>query len=314
VSHPAGRRQTKRILEEHLKQCGIFLRRSAGQSFLIDQNLLAAIAASANLDKETVVLEVGAGSGLLTRLLAERAGVVIAVEVDERLMGIAQEFLADFRNIRWVRKDFLPRRKEISPEVLAEIRGVLAENRGSLFKVVCNPPYSIASPMMISLLECALPLKEMLLVIQKEVAQRLTAKPRSRGYGVLTVLVQSVADVRFERAVPSSVFWPRPRVDSALVRITPNPGKQARILDRKVLSKLTCALFEQRRKTLRSSMKKQPYLMRHSDGIKECLSETGLDLSQRPEELDVETFVEISNRIAGGSIEEKERPGWKGES
>ena len=288
--------ETKRTLEARLKREGIWLERTRGQCFLIDHNLLRAIASQANLGGNSAVLEVGSGSGFLTRHLAEKAGRVWAVENDERLVKLARETLSEFPNIEWMNAGILAEKNSINPSIVGRIQEELIRHPEWKMKVVSNPPYSIASPMVLALLESALPVEEMVLVLQEEVALRIAARPGSRAYGILTLLVQATSEVKIERSVPASVFWPRPAVASRLIRIIPRNHLRSRIKNYEAFVALVKALFQQRRKTLISTFRKQEYLSARSRALADASRELRLDLKRRAEELSVEEIIELSNR------------------
>ncbi len=238
LAHP------RRVLEAH----GLRARRAFGQNFLVAAADLDRIVAAAEVRSDEAVLEIGPGLGALTARLAARARCVVAVEVDRGLYAVAAETLRAFDNVDLLLGDFLAGKHSINPDVTRTARAA-SELTGHPLKVVSNLPYSISSPAVVCLLEWEVPVGEMFLMLQEEVAQRVTAAPGCKEYGPLTVTVGYWAEAEVLFTLGRGAFWPAPQVRSALVRIARRPG-QAAGGDYEAFSALVGRLFTHRRKTL----------------------------------------------------------------
>jgi len=260
-----------------------------GQNFVVAGDLLQRIVDLAEVGPEHVVLEVGTGLGRLTAALADRAAVVVSVEIDSRLFDVAQERLDERENVTLINADFLASKHLINPVVTDAVRGVLGSGQ---LKVVANLPYQISSPAIIDLLEWEVKPVEIDVMLQAEVADRLQAAPGSRAYGPLSVFAAYWAGVERLLKVPPSAFWPQPKVSSALVRITPRAARPAAV-SYGLFSEVVRRLMQGRRKgvgrTLESGWGRQ--LAR---GVLEGL---GIERLIRPERLSPEDFARISNAL-----------------
>ncbi|MDP6381119.1 MAG: 16S rRNA (adenine(1518)-N(6)/adenine(1519)-N(6))-dimethyltransferase RsmA, partial [Phycisphaerae bacterium] len=246
--------QTQTEIQTLLENAGIHPSRRFGQNFLIDGNLMNILVASADLAALDVVLEVGAGTGNLTELLAARAGCVISVEVDAGLAEIARDRLAGAANVEILHTDVLKSKHHIDSGLMARVSERLAEGAGRRFKLVANLPYSVASPLLAELLLHRPVPVLMVFTVQMEVAERIAASPGSRTYGPLAVILQALGAVEIIRRLPASVFWPRPRVSSAMVRIVPSDEKRGRIRDIPLFRTVIEGLFGYRRKRCAKSL------------------------------------------------------------
>src|SRR6185295_11188486 len=209
---PMRANQTTTFLINRFKNVGIQPNNRHGQNFLIDLNLQRLIVDSANLDARDVVLEVGTGTGSLTALIAERAAAVVSVELDPQLHQLASEELYGFQNVTLLKQDALKNKNNFDPRVLEALHQRLDEHRHSRLKLVANLPYSIATPVVSNLLASSRPPASMTVTIQKEVADRLTARPSTKDYGALSIWIQCQCRAQVLRTLPPSVFWPRPKV------------------------------------------------------------------------------------------------------
>lgn len=245
-------RQTVSYLSRRFEEVGLNPNRRHGQNFLVDLNLIQMIARSAELGKNDVVLEVGTGMGSLTGMLAEKAAHVITVEIDGYLYQMAAEELESFDNIEMLKQDALKNKNQFDDRVIAAIKKALADQPYRKFKLAANLPYNIATPVIANLLRSEVIPAMMSVTIQKELADRITARPGSKDYGALTVWVQSMADAELVRIMPPHVFWPRPKVDSAILKITHRPEKAAAIPDIDFFYAFVRAMFFHRRKFMRS--------------------------------------------------------------
>lgn len=276
------------VLDRH----GLRASPSRGQNFLLWGSALDRIVRTAELRPADAVLEVGAGLGRLTRRLADRACRVVGVEVDSGLFDIARRRLEGRRNVRLLHCDFLESKHRIDPAVTGAVRKAGEECPGDL-KVVSNLPYCIASPALVCLLEWELPVAGAFVLLQSDVADRLTAGPGSGDYGPLTVLVRYWASVEKAFDLPPHAFWPQPRVSSTFVKVLPD-GSGGRAADYECFRKAVAKLFQLRRKTLRKGLK----VWLGNRAADRLLQETGLPPSGRPETLEPGGFVALADALA----------------
>ena len=287
-------RQTISYLQQRFREIGIRPNTRHGQNFLIDLNLIEFLAYSADIQKNDVVLEVGTGMGSLTAKLAERACQVVTVEIDEQLSNLAQEELSAADNVTFLQQDALRNKNSLHENVLDTVRQKLSEGEGRAFKLVANLPYNIATPVISNLLLSDPYPDAMTVTIQKELADRLTASPSTKDYGSLSVWVQSVAFTAILRELPPSVFWPRPKVTSAIVQIVSDPQKRAMITDLGFFHRFVRTIFLHRRKFLRGSLlsaHKHELDKPDVDAIMRAL-EFGTD--SRAEQLSIEQLYQLS--------------------
>lgn len=291
--------RTKTQLAAILKSRGIRLKRNLGQNFLIDHNLLRLVVLAGELQPSDVVLEIGFGTGLLTKCLSESGAKVLAVEVDNRLAEIAREYLRGIQNVTLLVRDVLKSKHELDTEVMRWVKEAVSTAKCTSLKVVANLPYVISTPAIVCLLESDLPVKLMVLTVQREVADRLTALPGTPAYGALSVIAQTNAQLKVLRILPPSVFWPRPKVDSAIVRLTPSGEVRARIRDYECFRQVVRAAFSQRRKTLLNTLCSQLKMHTEEGAVRALLERCGIDPSLRGENLCVGEFVALGNALAG---------------
>jgi len=279
------------------EEAGIRPNTRRGQNFLVDLNLLHLLAEWADVGPEDVVLEVGTGTGSLTALLAERAAAVVTVEVDWQLYQLASEELIDFDNITMLKQDALKNKNNFHPRLLETIREKLAERGGRCLKLVANLPYNIATPVVSNLLCTELVPVSMTVTIQKELAERITARPRTKDYGALSIWIQSQCDVEIVRIMASSVFWPRPRVESAIIRILPRTEKRAEIPNIGFFHSFVRSMFFHRRKFLRSELLSAFKGQLDKPAVDEILSGQRLGSNSRSEELDVDAMLGLCEAV-----------------
>ena len=286
--------QTRSYLMKRFAEIGIHPRGKLGQNFLIDLNLLRLLHDSAQLEPNDVVLEVGTGLGSLTGLMSQSAARVITVEVDQIMHQLAKEELQDRKNITFIHADILRNKNRLNPEVLDAVRAALAEVPDARFKLAANLPYSIATPLMSNLLLTDIPPFSMTVTIQKELADRITAKPSTKDYSSLSLWMQAQCRCRTVRVMSPSVFWPRPKVDSAILQIVYDPRLRKRIPDLEFFHKFSREVFFHRRKFLRAELvamlKDKPVV----DGI---MAEMGFTDQTRAETLTVEKLLKLSEVI-----------------
>ncbi|MGB2976517.1 MAG: 16S rRNA (adenine(1518)-N(6)/adenine(1519)-N(6))-dimethyltransferase RsmA, partial [Phycisphaerae bacterium] len=241
MSHPPTQTEIRALLAD----AGLRPHRRLGQHFLVDGNLMRLLVAEADLQPADTVLEIGTGIGNLTELLVEQAGWVVAVELDPNLADIARQRLAGARNLDLLRTDALKDKHTLSPAMVERALERQAALGGPL-KLVANLPYAAATPLVADLL-LAGPIPERLVfTVQKEVADRLAADPATRDYGPVGVLVQALAEVQVLRRLAPSVFWPRPRVSSAMVRLMPSAERRGRLKDLRIFRRVLEGLFGHR--------------------------------------------------------------------
>ena len=264
--------QTKQQIRDALDAAGTEPRHRFGQNFMIDGNLVRLVAESGMLTTGDLAIEVGPGTGTLTDELLARAGRVIAVEIDRDLAGMLRQRFADQAKFQLIEGDALAGKHALNPELLVAIKAAIGSEQSC--KLVANLPYNIASPLVIELLLAGV--DTLTFTVQKEVADRLRAPGGGEAYGPITVMVQMLARVEVLRTLPPQAFWPSPKIDSALVRLT----REDRLGERaNEFGRFVHQLFSARRKTLRKAMTQA--------GLDAALAleKTGIDGQRRPEEL-----------------------------
>ena len=284
-------RQTLSYLRNLLEERGIEPKNKLGQNFLIDLNLLDLVVRTANLSGDDLAFEVGSGTGTLTGRLAETAGAVVSVEIDPQFFDLAEELLTDRPNVRLVKADVLKRKNELNPVVLKALDETQERFGCTNRKLIANLPYVVATPVICNTLIAGLGITEMVVMVQWEIAERLTANVGASMYSSLAVLVQSVADVSVVRRLAPTVFYPRPTVESAIVRIVANPEKRVRVGDVAAFRVFLRDLYTQRRKNLRGAPSGWPSGRREKADVDRILGELGIDGKGRAEELDVEQHL-----------------------
>lgn len=271
---------------EVIKKYEFCFQKKFGQNFLIDGHVLDKIIAGAGVTKDDMVLEIGPGIGTMTQYLAEAAGKVVAVEIDRNLLPILQETLADYDNVKVIHADVL----SLDLEKLVQ-----EENGGRPIKVVANLPYYITTPIIMALFEQHVPLANVTVMVQKEVAARMKSGPGSKDYGALSLAVQYYAEPYIVANVPCNCFMPRPNVDSAVIRLTRYEEPPVQVKDEKMLFKIIRASFNQRRKTLQNGLNNSSELNFTKDQIAAAIAEAGFSPSVRGEALTLEQFAKLAD-------------------
>ena len=271
---------------EVIKKYEFCFQKKFGQNFLIDGHFLDKIIAGAGVTKDDMVLEIGPGIGTMTQYLAEAAGKVVAVEIDRNLLPILQETLADYDNVKVIHADVL----SLDLEKLVQ-----EENGGRPIKVVANLPYYITTPIIMALFEQHVPLANVTVMVQKEVAARMKSGPGSKDYGALSLAVQYYAEPYIVANVPCNCFMPRPNVDSAVIRLTRYEEPPVQVKDEKMLFKIIRASFNQRRKTLQNGLNNSSELNFTKDQIAAAIAEAGFSPSVRGEALTLEQFAKLTD-------------------
>lgn len=280
-----------------LKKFNLHPTKSLGQNFLTDAGILQGIAAAAKLDRNDLVLEIGPGLGSLTAELAEGAGMVAAVEIDRRLLPVLKENLKAYGNVRVIHGDILE--LDVEKELDAVVTGREDGFRPSALKVVANLPYYITTPVIMKLLESGLKAKSMVFMVQKEVADRMKAKPGGKDYGALSVSVQYYSKPEIVLEVPPHSFIPQPDVDSTVIRLELYDTPPVDLKNQALFFRVVKAAFGQRRKTLVNALHNAGICNMDKEGIKTLLAEIGIDENRRGETLSIEQFAQLSNRIFG---------------
>ena len=289
-------RQTLSYVRRRLEGAGIRPDTRKGQNFLVDLNLIDFLVRAARLTDRDVVLEVGTGTGSLTTRLADVAAHVVTVELDARLFELSGGILSERTNVTRMHGDVLQNKNRLASDVLEAVNGVL--EAGRRFKLVANLPYGVATPVISNLLVGPLVPQRMVVTVQKEVADRMAARPGTKDYGALSVWVQSLCRVDVLRVLPPSVFWPRPKVDSAIVEIEPVPAKRAAIGDVTFFHQFVRRIFWHRRKYLRSVMLGAYKGQLDKRAVDAILGERGLAPDARAEQLDLDAMRELCQTIA----------------
>ena len=290
-------RQTVSFLMQRFAEVGLQPNTRHGQNFLIDLNLVALLADAAAITADDVVLEVGTGTGSLTALLAQHAAAVVTVELDRHLHQLARESLVDCPNVVMLQQDALKNKNQFHPRVLEAVRLELGKAPGRRLKLAANLPYSVATPVISNLLATDLVPASMTATIQKELAERITAVPGTRDYGALSIWIQSQCRTQIIRILPPDVFWPRPKVESAIVQIVPEAERRARIPDLSFFHSFVRAMFFHRRKLLRSELVSAFRNELDKPAVDAVLAERGLSPTARAEELDADVMLALSEAV-----------------
>ena len=296
-------RQTLSFISKSLERAGLHPKTKYGQNFLVDLNLLDILVKGADIQKTDVVLEIGTGMGSLSKLMSPLAGAIVTVEIDRDLQALAAKELRGAGNITMLSCDALRNKNHMRDEVLVAVREKLASLPGSKFKLVANLPYNVATPIISNLLTVVPFPERMVVTIQKELAQRIVAEPSCKDYSALSIWMQSLCDCEILRILPPSVFWPSPKVDSAIIRVTPNAAKRSRIVDLDYYHSHLRALFFHRRKFLRSQLFTATQDDLSKPQIDEILEKLGLAHNLRAEQLSVEQIITLLEATRAMTIE-----------
>ncbi len=273
---------------EVLQKYGFQFQKKFGQNFLIDEHVLDKIIRAAGVTKEDMVLEIGPGIGTLTQYLAEAAREVVAVEIDKNLIPILGDTLSAYDNVTVINEDIL----KVDIAALAEER-----NGGRPIKVVANLPYYITTPIIMGLFEKGVPIDNITVMVQKEVADRMQAGPGTKDYGALSLTVQYYAEAYIAANVPPHCFIPRPGVGSAVIRLTCHKEAPVQCQDPALLFKLIRASFNQRRKTLQNGLNNSPELSYSKEQIAQAIESLGWKPAIRGEALTLEQFAQLADAL-----------------
>lgn len=298
-----GERQRTGLVSELkgiLSRCGIAPSRARGQNFLVDGGLLRWIAGQADLSPGDVVLEVGGGTGFLTRELATRAGGVLVVEIDRGLAGFLEERFAAETRVRVVHADILAGKRALSPEVLAALRD-FPPLPGGARKLVANLPYSVAVPTLLALLASSFAFERLLVTVQREVAERLAAAPGTRDYGPATVFTRARAAVRVLRSVPAGAFYPKPKIHSSVVLLMPYPADLYAFRSDEAFDWTVRKVFQHRRKTVAAALRSGETLaaLAGPGRAERVLRAAGVDPGLRADQIDLAQFAAVARALSG---------------
>ena len=271
---------------EIIQKYEFMFQKKFGQNFLIDTHVLEKIISAAGITKNDCVLEIGPGIGTMTQYLAENAGHVVAVEIDRNLIPILKETLADYDNVTVINEDIL----RVDIKALAE-----EYNGGKPINVVANLPYYITTPIIMGLFESGVPIDNITVMVQKEVADRVKEGPGSKDYGALSLAVQYYAEPEIVANVPPNCFIPRPNVGSAVIRLTRHKEMPVEVKDPALMFKIIRASFNQRRKTLQNGLGNAPELPYTKEQIAAAIAEMGLTPTIRGEALSLAQFAQLSD-------------------
>ena len=272
-----------------LQKYGFVFQKRFGQNFLIDTHVLDRIIGASEITKDDFVLEIGPGIGTMTQYLAEAAREVTAVEIDDALIPILQDTLKEWDNVSVIHGDILK----------TDIKKIADEkNQGKPIKVVANLPYYITTPIIMGLFESHVPVESITVMVQKEVADRMQTGPGSKDYGALSLAVQYYANPEIVANVPPNCFMPRPKVGSAVIKLTRHKEMPVEVQDEKLMFRLIRASFNQRRKTLSNSLKNSQELDYTKEQVEQCIQAAGLPKNIRGEALTLEQFAQLSNEFS----------------
>lgn len=303
-----GPRQTLSYLRNLFERHGIKPKNKLGQNFLIDLNLIDLIVRSAELTRQDAVLEVGSGTGSLTARLAEEAGAVLSAEIDHSFCELVRDAVTESDRVVLMQVDALKRKNEMNPHLIEALDELQERTRTRNLKLVSNLPYSVAVPVITNLLLTSLNFTRMVVTVQWEIAERLMARPNTSTYAGLAVLVQSLADVTLVRKLPPGVFWPRPKVASAIVQIDPRVEKRAHV-EAEVGSvqrfrNFLRDLYTHRRKNLRGALAGMPSSKHEKQEVDRKLAELQIDGTTRAEDLDVEHHLRLCAAFGAATASE----------
>ena len=274
---------------EVLQKYDFVFQKKFGQNFLIDSHVLDKIVSAAGITKDDFVLEIGPGIGTMTQYLAASARKVFAVEIDKALIPILEDTLKEFDNVQVINQDIL----KVDIKKLAE-----EHNDGKPIKVVANLPYYITTPIIMGLFESQVPIDSITVMVQKEVADRMKVGPGTKDYGALSLAVQYYAEPYIVANVPPNCFMPRPKVGSAVIRLTRHEKPPVEVADEKLMFRLIRASFNQRRKTLANGLNNSPELSYSKEEIQQTIEKCGFKAGIRGEALTLEDFAKLANSFS----------------
>lgn len=278
----SSHKATKEVVQKH----NFKFSKSLGQNFLIDTNVIDRILEGARVKEGDYVIEVGPGIGTLTKEMGRTAEKVVAIEIDKTLIPILEETLSDFPNIEVINQDIL---KVNVQELVKE------KLNGGPVKLIANLPYYITTPIVMKFLEEDIPVTDIVVMVQKEVADRMNAQPNTKDYGALSVAVQYYCDTEIVAKAPRHMFMPQPNVDSTVIGLHVREERKYPVDNEDIFFKTVKASFGQRRKTLLNSLGGLGFLSKEQ--IKQALQEANIDEKRRGETLSIEEFASLANAV-----------------
>ncbi len=295
-------RQTISYLTRRFREVGLEPNRKHGQNFLIDLNLIELLARTAAPDEHDVVLEIGTGMGSLTGMLAETAAEVITVEIDEHLFQLAREELESFDNVTMLHQDALRNKNHFDDDVLTAIDEAMSRGPNRQLKLAANLPYNVATPILSNLLLCKHVPVTLTATIQLELAQRIVATPNSKDYSALSVWMQSLCDGEIVRVLPPGLFWPRPKVESAIIHLVHRQDRRVAIPDLKYWHDFLRIIFFHRRKFLRAVAISGFRDKLTKAEVDDVLANQGLGAEARAEQMSVEKLFRLSEAFRNALV------------
>lgn len=290
-------RQTLGYIRARLAERGVTPKNKLGQNFLIDLNLIDVLLEAADVRPDDLILEVGCGTGSLTQRLADMAGAVLGVELDPDLYRMVSELLADKPNARVINADALRTKNELQPAIGEELTALAAKFPTERFKLVANLPYAVATPVIANLLLGDRVPERIVATVQWEIGERMIARPGESQFGALAVLVQSLGEVEIVRKLAPSVFWPRPQVDSAIVRIITDPAKREAVGDVRAFRTFLRDLYVHKRKSLRMGLVGWPSGRRDKQQVDDLLARLDISGQTRAEELSIADHLRLCRAV-----------------
>ena len=275
--------KTKQIIKKY----EFSFKKNFGQNFLVDERVLDKIVSAADINEKDLVIEVGPGIGTLTQAMAKKAGKVISVEIDKTLVPILGELLEDYNNIEIINEDILK----------VDINEIIENHKGMNVKMAANLPYNITTPIIMGILEKHIPMDSLTVMIQKEVAYRMNAKPSTKDYGSLSLVTQYYCEPYLVANVPQNCFMPRPNVDSAVIKLSILKEPRIKVKNEKFMFDFIKAGFSQRRKTLVNCIFSSGLVTLNKEEIGKVLNELGYDERVRGESLTLEDYGKISDKM-----------------
>ena len=275
--------KTKQIIKKY----EFSFKKNFGQNFLVDERVLDKIVSAADINENDLVIEVGPGIGTLTQAMAKKAGKVISVEIDKTLEPILGELLEDYNNIEIINEDILK----------VDINEIIENHKGMNVKMAANLPYNITTPIIMGILEKHIPMDSLTVMIQKEVAYRMNAKPSTKDYGSLSLVTQYYCEPYLVANVPQNCFMPRPNVDSAVIKLSILKEPRIKVKNEKFMFDFIKAGFSQRRKTLVNCIFNSGLVTLNKEELGKVLNELGYDERVRGESLTLEDYGKISDKM-----------------
>lgn len=283
-----------KVVKTILKEYDLYFNKRLGQNFLIDENIVRKIAEIGEISQEDLILEIGPGIGTLTQVISEKAGKVISIEIDKKLVVVLEDLFSDHNNVQIIHKDILK----------TDISALVEKEAFKRVKMIANLPYYITTPIIMGLLESDLELEKMVFLIQKEVGERLCAKPGSKAYGSLSIAAQFYADIKIEFVVSAHVFIPKPKVDSIVVSFVKRKKPAVIVENKEFYFKIVKASFINRRKTLVNSLTTNTDLSKEE--VIDALNACEIDLGIRGEALTAESFAKLANALQAEMVKNDE--------